>query len=54
MITNRAVLSDTELHELEGKYGFKYRTATGMLLFPYVLCHLDIGFLVIILSKYNY
>ena len=54
MTTHRAILSDNELHELEVKYGFKYRTATGMLLFAYVLCRLDIGFLVIILSKYNH
>ena len=42
------------MKELETKYGFKYWTATSMLLFACVLCYLDIGFLVIILSKYNH
>ena len=54
MTTNRNVLSDHKLCKLELKYGFKYRTATGMILFAYVLCHLDISFLIIILSKYNH
>ena len=54
MTTDRNVLSDHELRELELKYGFKYRTATGMILFAYILCRLDIGFLIIILSKYNH
>ena len=42
------------MHKLDTKYGFKYQTATGMLLFACVLCCLDIDFLVITLSKYNY
>ena len=54
MTSDLSVLSDKEMQELDTKYGFKYRTATGMLLFAYVLCRLDIGFLVITLSKYNH
>ena len=54
MTTDRLVLSDKETKELEVKFGFKYRTAAGMILFTCVLYRLDIGFLAIILSKYNH
>ena len=54
MTTERNVLLDHELRKLKLKYGFKYCAATGMILFAYVLCRLDIGFLIIILSKYNH
>ena len=54
IISDLPILLDKEMCKLDTKYGFKYRTATGMLLFACVLCHLDIGFLVITLSKYNH
>ena len=54
MTIDHIVLSDKEIKELELKFGFKYHTATGMILFACVLYYLDTGFLIIVLWKYNY
>ena len=43
----------TLIKQLEDKYGFKYRTATGELIFAMVTCRPDIGFAVMKLSQFN-
>ena len=42
-----------QIKQLEEKYGFKYRTATGELIFAMVTCRPDIGFAVMKLSQFN-
>ena len=42
-----------QIRHLEDKYGFKYRTATGELIFAMVTCRPDIGFAVMKLSQFN-
>ena len=41
------------IHDLEKQYGFKYRTATGELIFAMVTCRPDIAFAVMKLSQFN-
>ena len=43
----------SEILMLEQKHGFKYRTATGELIFAMVTCRTDIGFSVMKLSQFN-
>ena len=42
-----------QIHQLQEKYGFKYRTATGELIFAMVACRPDIAFAVMKLSQFN-
>jgi Reverse transcriptase (RNA-dependent DNA polymerase)/GAG-pre-integrase domain len=42
-----------ELHALENKFGFAYRSLLGELVYAYVVCRLDIAFAVTHLSKYS-
>ena len=41
------------IHDLEKQVGYKYRTATGELIFAMVTCRPDVGFAVMKLSQFN-
>ena len=51
---DKNALLNTEQKKLKTKYRFKYHTVIGILLCTSILCYLDISFLIVGLSKYNY
>ena len=53
MDTSKRLIDPSERKELENRMGFKYRAATGELIFAMVACHPDISYAVIKLTQFN-
>ena len=46
--------STAEHQNLVSEFGFRYRTLLGELLYTYVTCRLDVGYALVLLSKYSH